>query len=416
MKQNKIHTLKNGLKIVIYQDTTKHSAYAELIVNYGAINNKFRLNDKEYHINDGMSHFIEHLLIEHSIYGDSSEYFKNNYVRSNGGTSVKYTSFYIKTVANFLENLEKLIKMVNIPNFTKEDIEITKPPIYEEIRRSKDNNFKSLNEVERKCLFKTIDYTSILGEIEEIKAIDYDSVKMCYDIFYQPNNQILAIAGNINPEEVIELVEKIYNEIDKEKIDYTIPNYKEPNEVVKIYDEIYKDVKENFITIDYKMNISNLSPFERVKMTFYLSYFLSYNFDEASNTYKKLIDDKISVNNIGYSSYFINDSLVISISTYTDKFDEFIELVNNTIKNKNTDIEDFEIRKKRTLISLILREENFMKMIDLFTDNILTFNYYEMDKIEDVENQNYEDFKNMINNLNFNNYCIAKMLKINQEN
>lgn len=414
MKQNKIHILKNGLKIILYQDTSMHSTYAELIVNYGAINNKFILNEKEYRINDGMAHFIEHLLIEHSYFGNSGEYFRNNYVRSNGSTSFKRTRFYIKTVNSFLEHLEKLIKIVNVPVFTSEDIEVTKYPIYEEIRKSNDNHFVSLNELERKCMFKNIDFSTVLGSEEDIRKIDYNIVKMCYDVFYQPHNQILAIAGNFDVDEVIKFIEEVYNKINKQKINCVIPEYNELDIVTKKNGVIYKDVKDDYIRINYKINISSLSAYEKVKLTFYINYFLEYNFDESSDAYKKLIADKISVSSIDYGCNFIDDFMIISIGTYTNKFDEFVELIDNNMKNKNTNADDFEIRKKLVLISLILREENFMKIIGPFIDNVVTFDYYEIDKIEDIENQKYDDFVKTIESLNFENYCIAKMLKIKE--
>lgn len=411
MKSSKFYTLKNGLRLIFYQDTSKHSTYAELIVNYGAINNEFILDNKNYHINDGMSHFLEHLLIEHSIYGNAIEYFQNNYVEANGRTSLKDTRFYIQTVNDFEVYLEMLIKMVNIPAFSAEDIEKTKYAIYEEIRKDNDNKFSEFNKIERKCLFKSFNFSSVLGSIEELKNINYETVKMCYDLFYQPKNQILAIAGNIDIDKTIKFIEKIYDEINKKDIIYSLPKYKEPNNIVKFTDSVYKNVTESFIRITYKINISNLEPYEKVKLSFYLDYFLNYNFNESSNTYKKLIDDKISVSNIGYGHYIINDFLIINISTYTNKFDEFIELITNTIKNKKVDEEDFEIRKKRTIIDLILREENMMKMLLPFLDNVITFNYFDIDKVEDIEEETYEDFIDIINSLDFSNYCIIKMLK-----
>lgn len=33
------------------------------------------------------------------------------------------------------------------------------------------------------------------------------------------------------------------------------------------------------------------------------------------------------------------------------------------------------------------------------------------EKIEDIENQNFDDYKNVIDNLDFSNYCITKMIK-----
>lgn len=411
MKQSKIYTLKNGLKVVFYQDTTKHLSFAELIVKYGGINNKFTLNNKEYYINDGMAHFLEHLLIEHSIYGNALEYFHNNHISTNGLTSIKRTKFYIKTAKNFLDNLEKLIKIVNQPIFNEEDIEKTKPAIYEEIRKGKDNNFKMLFNLEKSCLFNNIDAKSVLGEIEDIQNINYEMARLCHDVFYQPQNQILAIAGNVDIEKTLELIEKVYDEINIKKIEYQVPTIAEPNEVAKLNDFIYRDIENDFVRIAYKINIASLSPYERVKLTFYIGYFLEYNFDETSINYKKLIDDKISVNNINSNVSFIDNFMIITIDTYTDKHDEFINLIKTAIESKAIDKEDFEIRKKRTLINLLLREENFMSMINPFVDNILSFDYYENDKIEDIEEENYEEYSNIINSLDFSNYTILKMLK-----
>lgn len=52
-----------------------------------------------------------------------------------------------------------------------------------------------------------------------------------------------------------------------------------------------------------------------------------------------------------------------------------------------------------------------MSMINPFIDNILTYNYFDIDKISDIESQTYDDFNNMISKLDFSNYCIVEMLK-----
>lgn len=410
MQQSKIYTLKNGLKLIFYQDNSKHSTYAKLIVNYGGMNNEFTLNGKQYHIQEGMAHFLEHLLIEHSMYGNIIYYFRNNHVRSNGSTSIRFTDFYIKTVDNFLENLEKLIKIVNIPSFKNEDIEAVKPAIYEEIRKTKDNKFRRLAMLDKKCLFKNYS-CNVIGEIEDIEKIDFATAKMCYDVFYQPQNQVIAIAGAVDIEKTIEFIEKVYDEIDKKKIDYKLPEIKEPSNVSRLSDSIVDNVNQNFVRISYKIPVSSLTPFERVKLDFYISYFLHYNFSETSQAYKKLIEEKISVSNISINCYFFKDFLIVSLSTYTDKKDEFIRLIQDNMMNKNTDINDFELRRKETIFNLILREEKFISVITAYMDNILTYNYYEVDKIEDIEEQTYEDFIAYISSLDFSNYCITEIRK-----
>lgn len=410
MKENKICTLPNGLKIVLYKDSTKSSCYAELIVKYGAINNEFILNNEKYSLSDGIAHLLEHVLIEHSIFGNSRNYFHDNYVKSNGETSFKTTNYYIKTVHDFFSYLEKLIKIVNIPNFNRSDIETSKSAIYEEIGSLLDKNYYYLSKLEKECLFENIRINSILGSVDEVKNITYDTLKMCYDIFYQPQNQILVVSGNIDIEEVVKFVTKVYDEIKKEHLEYKIPELKEKNEVVKSDGEIYRDTGDDYVRIDYKINISSFKPYDRVKLTFYLNYFLSYNFNETSDTYKKLIEDKISIYNIEYNYDFMGDFLIISISSHVLNISKFVDLVINVMKNKNINEEYFNIQKKREIINLILREENYIKMTDSFIDNILTFNYYDIDKLDDIMSQTYDDYKKTIELLNFDNYCVLKML------
>lgn len=411
MKANRVINLDNGLKIVIYQDNTKHSMFAELIVNYGAINKDFILGNNEFHICDGMAHFLEHLLIEHSIYGNVMQYFQNNYIKSNGLTSPRFTKFYIHTVKNFEENLEKLIKMVNISNFNKQDIETTKSAIFEEIKRAQDDKFYDFDILRNSCLFKNIKYKTVLGDASELSSIDYDMAKLCYDTFYRPSNQILAIAGNVDIDKIVKLVESIYSDIEKDKVDYKKVEFNEPNEVAKDSAYIYKDITKEYISLNYKVNISSLLPFEKVKLTFYLDYFLNYNFGQTSDAYKRLIDDKISVNKINYDYNFLDKFLIIEIGTYTSKFDKFSNMIIDIMKNKKFNRDDFEIRRKRSIISLITREDNFINMIMPFISNVLDFNYNHIDEIKDIEDFNFDDYKNMISSLDFSNYCITKMLK-----
>ena len=146
-------------------------------------------------------------------------------------------------------------------------------------------------------------------------------------------------------------------------------------------------------------------------MTFYLGYFLEYNFNEASETYKYLIENKLSVHNIDTNYYFLDRFLIIEIGTYTDNKDAFIKLIKDKIENKCFNEEDFNLRKNKTIIALIMREENPLDVIRPFLENIISFNYYEMDKIEDIEAYTFDDYKELISRLDYTNYAVTRMLK-----
>jgi len=410
VKNSFIFELPNGPKLVFYQDTTKHSVSASVIVRYGGINSDFEVGGKSYYIEDGMAHFLEHLLIEHSIYGNSLTDFHNNYVSMNGYTTSKLTRFDINTVHDFEENLVKLIKLVNTPVFTKEDIEETKPAIIEEIRKYKDSKFRCLDVIAKDCLFQNISFLNVGGSAEYIQNLGYDEVKLCYDVFYQPNNQVIAICGNFDIEETKKLIEETYQNFSKPILEYKIPPFLEPLEVSKKEDTLLYNVHQNYTQISYKINIKNFIGYEGVKLSFYLDYFLAYNFGPSSDIYKYMVQNKIASNDIDAGVYFIDEFAIVEIGVYTDNCDEFIKLVKEKINEMQFDKEDFKLRKMKSIISLILREEYPSNMLEPFVDNIITFNYEDIDKIEDIEAYTYEDYVNTVESLDFTNYCITHMV------
>ena len=409
------HILDNGLKLIFCNDNSKHCTIANLFVRFGGANKKIIINDEIKNIKNGMAHFMEHLLIEHSIYGNSLLEFNKKHTYSNGFTNDIKTEFYINSVNKFEEDLIKLLNIVNNSKFTKDDVEATRAAIIKEKMMSKDEDFRELYKAGYECLFNSFEYPNVLGEIEDIESISYEDIKMCYDTFYQPKNQILVISGKFNESKIKKIIEETYKKINKKIIEYKLPDIKEKNKVKTKEKTIKRNVYTDYVRINYKINIGNLNEFEQIKLGFYIDYFLSYLFDESSKLYNELVDKKICIYNINYGFEKVDDFYIIKIGTYTNNHEIFIDKVKDTINKKELDEINFNIRKKESIIELILREDSLFSIVKPFFDNILNYNYYELDKIEDIEIQNFEDYKKMINELDFNNYCITKMIRNTNE-
>ena len=152
MSKLEIVELDNGLKVYLINDNTKHTTYMNLIVKYGGIDNEFIFDNKKYKIKNGMAHFIEHLVLESSVYGDLMEMFGRMGIRSNGITSIDKTQYYLDTVDHIYDSLKVLIKGIHNTVITDDIIHNIKLPILEEKRRSLDNKYsvlynKSINSV-----------------------------------------------------------------------------------------------------------------------------------------------------------------------------------------------------------------------------------------------------------------------------
>lgn len=413
---NKIVTLENGLKIVFYVDKNKHSNIAYLITKFGGLNKELIINDDLKTIPSGCAHFLEHILIEYSKYGNIFSYFNQKYVRFNGSTSNTFTNFYIDTIEDFYENLKILIEVINNPFFKEEDVLKTKGAILEEIGERVDNNFYKLDKLVSKSLFKNSNYNNVLGSKEDINSINYLDLINCYNTFYRPDNQILVIAGNVDIDKTVKIVEVLYDKLFKERKDetkYKIKDIKLPREIGNgNKDNLIKvDINSNYTKISYKIDISNFSNYEKVKLSFYISFFLNNHFGGTSNFYKTLINKKISVYDIDSSHVYLDDYLILELGTYTNKKEELVKLVQDEVNNIKFKEKDFINSKKQAIIGLILREERLYDVINPFVDNILSFNYYDIDKISDVDSYTFKDYQEVISKLDFSNYTINSLVK-----
>ena len=275
----------------------------------------------------------------------------------------------------------------------------------------KDNKYADLSKLSHECLFKNIKYPNTLGEINDIEKINYEYIKNCYDIFYNVKNQILFISGNFDINKTKKIIEQTYSKVDKKEINYKIINIDEPNEVVKKEGTIRKDIYTDFVSLNYKIDISHLNNKEQVKLSYYLECFLSYLFDSSSIIYNNLVKEKILDYDITYNYEFVDKYMLVTIGATTNNYDKFVKEIETAILKKELNEEKFELKKKKNIIDIILREDSLSSTIAPFIDNIMIYNYFDIDTIENIEEQNFEDYKKIINNLDFSNYCVTKMIR-----
>lgn len=411
MKKTKIFKMKNGPKVVLYQDTSKHVAFASLYVMFGGDVKKVKIDGREYNIQNGIAHFIEHLLIEHSKYGNFLLDMERKNTDCNGFTNKDRTEFYVNSVENFEDDLVKLINVVNNAHFTKKNIEEVRSAIIKEKMMEKDRNFVDLMRLDYSLLFKNIEYPNVLGEVSDIKNISYEDVKLCYDAFYRSENEVIVIAGNFNIGKIEKILKKNFGNKKTKYKNVELLKEKEGKEIANFTGSIKKNISMDYVRVIYKIDVSGFKAKDRVDLDFYIYMFLSYLFDPSSDVYNDLVESKTCIYNLDYSSYFIEDYLIIMIGTTTDNHEAFIDKVVNTMKSKKVNEEDFELRKKDSIVEIILREDTLGKTINPFVNNILVYNYDKMDTTEDIESLTFAKYKNVIESLDFSYYAISMMLK-----
>lgn len=403
--------LDNGLTIYLLNDNTKHTTIANLIVNFGGLDTEVIVDNKLYNIKNGTAHFLEHVVLESTKYGDLMDCFGSKGIRSNGLTSINTTRFYIDTVEDLDKNLELLIKGVHSPIFDELKIEDIRKPILEEKRSSLDNKFANLYNASLSTVLNNKKFKSILGDIKDIEKIGIKDLKMCFDTFYKPSNEIIVITGRFDKNNILNLIKKIYNSIsfNENKVMRVIKPYnKTVNKkkcIVKSNTNIGRTV------LSFKLDISNLKVQEKVMFDLYIFSFFKMNFGIMSNLNKSLLKDNIIIGNIDYSGSMLEDNYVIRIeaNTYNNKIftDRIIKFMLNKEYQFNEEL--FELYKKGFVIDLVTRNDNLYDMLEPLIENIVTFKYEALDSVSDIEEMNFKTLTQSIEQLDFSNYSVTEL-------
>ena len=409
-KINKV-VLENGLTIYLYNDKRRHSTFFQFVNLCGGITKDFVVDGKEYHMQDGIAHILEHYVVECNDKGNFLEILGERQMNTNASTHLNMTDFYFETVEDVNFGIKTLLNGIYNITFKKDKLEKLKNPIFQEIRGKSDNKFYHLNRQCNDNLFNKTKFRDIGGTLEEVEKTTIDDLRVFYEAFYQPSNQFIVIAGNFNKKEVLEEIFNFY-----ENLKYTKHNVK----VIKPKEELNVNIKEDilyfktpleYVNITYKMDMSNYSPEKALKLDFYLVTFFNMFFGTTSETYTKLTKDKVITSGIGCGNTRLNDTLTVSIGAYTYDVEAFKKAIINTIEEMNSfDEEKFELDKNNCIISMILRDENIFKTIIPFVNNIVDFNYPYVDTVEDIEAFDFEEFKDMIKELDFSHYAINTIM------
>jgi len=409
MKVEKV-ILDNGLKVYLLCDNSKNITLANLIINFGGIDDKYEIDNKIKSVKPGTAHFLEHVVLESTKYGDLMSKFSIQGIRCNGLTSAEKTEFYIDTVKDFNDNLSLLIKGIHSPIFN-EKIEDIRKPILEEKIKSLDNKYSNLYNVNATTYFNNKKFKSILGDLKDIQSIKNYDLESVFKAFYRPSNEILVISGKFDKEDVLSVIKDAYIEInfDNNNFKRILAPY---NDKVNKKEIIVKDntnIGRTIIT--FKINIYNLSSFNILQLDTYIYSFLRMNFGVTSKFNKELIKDNIIVGNLVFLTSIIDGYYIIRIEANSDKKKDFVKKVIDYINKKDYifDEELFNLHKKGYIIDLIVRNDNIYSMLEPFIQNLVFFGYEDIDKVSDIESMTFKEFKSNIMALDFSNYSITEL-------
>lgn len=203
-------TLQNGLRVIVHQDKTTPMVAMNIIYQVGS-----RDENPE---KTGFAHLFEHLM-----FGGSANIAKYDEPlqmaggENNAFTNNDFTNYYLTIPKNNLETAFWLEsdRMLSLA-FTKKSLDVQRQVVIEEFKQ----NYLNQPYGDAYLLLKPLAYrkhpyrwNTIGKEISHIEHATMQDIKLFYKKYYNPDNAILSVAGDVTTEQIRALAEKWFESI-----------------------------------------------------------------------------------------------------------------------------------------------------------------------------------------------------------
>ena len=233
----KVGKLDNGLTYYIrHNDKPAQRAEFYLATHVGAI--------QETPDQDGLAHFLEHMcfnglknlpgkqMLEY-LQSIGAEFGRN----INASTGVESTQYMLNNIPVTREGIIDtcLLVMHDYSHFVlceQEEIDSERGVILEE-RRTRRNAQWRIYEQDKQYMYKGSKYAdcTIIGSQENLETFKRESLVNFYQTWYRPDNQALIVVGDIDPDQILAKIQKLFADI-------PAPVDPKPKDVIKIPDNV----------------------------------------------------------------------------------------------------------------------------------------------------------------------------------
>ncbi len=342
---------ESGLEVIVIPKD-QMTAYALFATRYGSMDNTFKTKkDGDYiTVPDGIAHFLEHKLFENDDGTDTFSRFAGLGASANAYTSNEMTAYLFSATENYYESLEVLLDFVTHPYFTEKTVEKEMGIIEQELRMYEDNPYRWMYQALQNALYvNNPERIPVGGTVESIHEITAEILYDCYNTFYNLNNMVLVLCGDVLPEKVAEVMDKTLKKspdsfIEKKLVD-------EPRRVNEELVEKSFPVSRPMFSIGLKETDFTDDGDLYIKREFEHSIISEILFGKSSDFYTKLYSSGLINQKFGTGYYASKSFAHFIASGESDDPREVFRLMKDEINlfrngEKKIDKTDFERAKK----------------------------------------------------------------------
>ncbi|MCT7532962.1 insulinase family protein [Aliarcobacter cryaerophilus] len=387
--------LDNGLQIVaIPMDNNTNVVSVDIFYKVGSRN--------EVMGKSGIAHMLEHLNFKSTKNlkaGEFDEIVKGFGGVNNAGTSFDYTHYYIKTSSkNTDKSLELFSELMQNLTLNDEEFQPERDVVAEERRWRTDNNpmgylqFRVFNNT---FIYHPYHWTPI-GFMDDIKNWTIEDIKDFHSTYYQPQNAIVVVAGDIKKDDVFSYVEKHFKDIKNTKEMPSSVHTVEPKQDGERRAVINKESNVQMLAMTY--HIPNFEHEDQIALSA-LSQLLSSG--KSSILQKVLVDEKRLANSVyAYNMELKDPGVFMFMAVANENVDalkiekEILDIISKIQKGeiKEKELDKLKINTKADFIYSLESSSDVASLFGtyLVRDNIKPLLEYEANleklKVEDIVN------------------------------
>ncbi|WP_090883168.1 MULTISPECIES: pitrilysin family protein [unclassified Nitrosovibrio] len=210
------YTLGNGLKLIVKEDHRSPVVISQIWYKAGSID--------EVNGVTGVAHVLEHMMFKGTEKVPGAEFSRRIAAaggRENAFTSRDYTAYYQQLHKSRLPLAMELEsdRMRNLV-LTEEDFAQEIKVVMEERRLRTDDQARALvHEKMMATAYQSHPYRHpVVGWMNDLENMTVHDAQAWYDRWYVPNNAVLVVVGDVNPQQVFVLARKYYGHIKSGKV------------------------------------------------------------------------------------------------------------------------------------------------------------------------------------------------------
>jgi len=223
-------SLSNGLKLIGEVNPRSHAVALGYFVKTGSRDEPAELS--------GVSHFLEHMVFKGTIKRSALEIsfaLGDLAAQANAYTSDEQTVYYAAVLPEYFTDLHDLLTDMVRPSLPKEDFDMEKKVILEEIALYQDRpHFYLFENAQRDFFAGHSAGNSILGTTQSVSAISRDAMMGYHKERYTPDNMTLVASGNFEWDSFVGLTQELAGDWKGKKIERDLQPFN-PSIVEKVY-------------------------------------------------------------------------------------------------------------------------------------------------------------------------------------